>query len=310
MITGIDPKVDYAFKRLFGSEANLALLLDMLQAVLRLPPDRGILSLELRNPFTEKETQDSKLAILDIKARDQRGTQYNIEMQMMATRIFPNRVLYYWAKVHGDQLHEGEKYQLLQPTISICFVNSVLFPAVPDHHLEFKLRNSKHPQLVFSEHQWMHLVELPKFKKTVDQLKDALDRWCYFFAHGDELDPDKLPLALQNPTMEQAVEVLKMIKQTDLERYEARLKAQRDAVSFAEEARDEGLEEGIELGIDLGQIIGRIHLCQDLLKQPSTPTAELRSLPMDALQDLFERLKRTLGKESATDAGGISDDPN
>ncbi|GEM_PF-6895091 len=28
MILGIDPKVDYAFKRLFGSQANLPLLVD------------------------------------------------------------------------------------------------------------------------------------------------------------------------------------------------------------------------------------------------------------------------------------------
>ena len=30
-------------------------------------------------------------------------------------------------------------------TISISFVNSVLFPQVPDYHLDFQLRSSRHP---------------------------------------------------------------------------------------------------------------------------------------------------------------------
>jgi PD-(D/E)XK nuclease family transposase len=39
MIPGLDPKVDYAFKKVFGSEANTPILLDLLDAVLKPPPD-------------------------------------------------------------------------------------------------------------------------------------------------------------------------------------------------------------------------------------------------------------------------------
>ena len=35
MIPGIDPKVDYAFKKLFAIQANVPLLLDLLNAVLK-----------------------------------------------------------------------------------------------------------------------------------------------------------------------------------------------------------------------------------------------------------------------------------
>ncbi|MBI4861517.1 MAG: PD-(D/E)XK nuclease family transposase, partial [Candidatus Riflebacteria bacterium] len=37
MRLGIDPKVDFAFKWLFGSEANKPLLVHLLHAVLQLP---------------------------------------------------------------------------------------------------------------------------------------------------------------------------------------------------------------------------------------------------------------------------------
>jgi PD-(D/E)XK nuclease family transposase len=37
---GIDPKIDYVFKRLFGDEGRARLLIDLLNAVLDLPPGR------------------------------------------------------------------------------------------------------------------------------------------------------------------------------------------------------------------------------------------------------------------------------
>jgi hypothetical protein len=71
MVPGIDPKVDYVFKILFGSEANKSLLIHLLNAVLKPPPGQQIVAVEILNPFNDKETLDDKLSILDIKARDQ-----------------------------------------------------------------------------------------------------------------------------------------------------------------------------------------------------------------------------------------------
>lgn len=64
----------------------------------------------------------------DIKARDQAGWLYNVEMQMLALAVSSPRLLYYWAKVYGQQLAAGDDYTRLWPTISLCFVNGVLFP--------------------------------------------------------------------------------------------------------------------------------------------------------------------------------------
>src|SRR5947209_6137756 len=162
----IDPKVDFAFKKVFGSEANVPILASLLNAVLQPPADRLLVELEIRNPFNDKDALDDKLSILDIKARDERGQQYNIEMQMVASGVYRHRVLYYWAVLHSEQLYQGDDYAKLQPTISISFVNDLLFPRVPDHHLEFQLRSVQHPGLVFSTHQSIHVIELPKFTRT------------------------------------------------------------------------------------------------------------------------------------------------
>ena len=74
MILGIDPKVDYAFKHLFGREGTRPILIDVLDSVLNPAPGHRIRDIELLNPFNPKEALDDKLSILDIKARDQSRT--------------------------------------------------------------------------------------------------------------------------------------------------------------------------------------------------------------------------------------------
>ena len=152
--------------------------------------------------------------------------------------------------------------------------------------------------MIFSGQQSIHVVELPKFKKSAKELTNPLDVWCYFLVHGAALDTDNLPAALRTSAVQRAMEVLQMLTQNDLERerYLARLKAERDRVSFlneaVEEAREEareqglkqGLEQGREQGLQKGEILGRIHLCQRLLKLPLTPRQELIGLSLDELE--------------------------
>lgn len=307
MILGIDPKVDYAFKKLFGSEGNTDLLIDLLHAVLQPQPGRLITEVELLNPFSERETLDDKLSILDVKARDQGQRQFHVEMQMRLDWFFPNRVVYYWAKFHQQQMLEGSYYQTLRPTISICFVDDAVFPQVPEYHLEFRLWEPAH-QLTLTDDLEIHVFQLPHFRKDVAELVTPLDRWCWFLRHGAILDPDKLPAPLDVPALRRAVEVLKVFTQEERERerYEARLKAERDRASSLRAAEERGLQIGEQRGLQIGEQrglqigeqrglqIGRIHLCENLLQRPTTPREALAVLSLDELRALADRLEAEL----------------
>jgi predicted transposase/invertase (TIGR01784 family) len=132
MILDIDPKVDYAFKHLFGHDTTRPILIDGLDSVRNPAPGHHLQDIDLLNPFNPKEALDDMLSIRDIKARDQAGRQFNVEMQMIAYRYYEERILYYAARLHQHQLHEGQDYLELKPTISISFLDHVLFPQVPD----------------------------------------------------------------------------------------------------------------------------------------------------------------------------------
>src|SRR5436190_11578755 len=114
MLLCIDPKVDYVFKKLFGSPENVWLLVHLLNAVIRSgkvnPLPKPVTSIELVPSQSDKESLQEKLTIGDIKARDQGQRQFQVEMQWQVPQFFPKRGPFYWSKFHRQQLREGESY--------------------------------------------------------------------------------------------------------------------------------------------------------------------------------------------------------
>ena len=43
-------------------------------------------------------------------------------------------------------------------------------------------------------------------------------------------------------------------------------------------------------GVEMGGLIGRIHLAEDLLKLPLTPTLELHAMPIKLLEEMLAQL--------------------
>jgi predicted transposase/invertase (TIGR01784 family) len=307
MILGVTPTVDYAFKRVFGRDHTRPLLINLVDSVLSPPPDHLIQNLELLNPFNPKDTLDDKLSILDIKARDQSGRHFNLEMQMLAYRYYDKRILYYASRLHQSQLHEGEDYLLLRPTISISFLDHVLFPEVLDYHLRFRLLEER-LHFPFTGDLEIHILELPKFTQSAAELVTQLDVWLYFFRHAETMDTDALPTVIQHhPWVQRAVEELQMLAQTDVERerYEARRKAQLDYNTGLKVARLEGLEEGLHKGrlegrqeglaegLQKGQTAAKIqtiHLLERSLQRSETSAEQLAQHSDEELSRLIEQL--------------------
>jgi predicted transposase/invertase (TIGR01784 family) len=296
----------------FGSAGNELLLCHLLNAVCGFAPGHPVTGLDMKNPFNDKAHAEDKLSVVDIKAVDQSGRQFDVEMQQEAPWVFPERVLYYWAKLHPQQMLEGHYYQTLLPSTSICFVDSVLFPDQAEHHLTFRIRADQNPDLVLTDHLVIHTLELAKFKKKAEELSSPLDVWCYFLRHAHELDTDALPPALNIPPIQQAMEVLRMLSQDELERerYEAARKVRLDHDSLVEEVRrskeaarkaEEAVkeaarkaEETAKEAEEKGELVGRIRLCQRMLKQPLTPREELAVLALPELTQMAELMEQQL----------------
>ena len=185
--------------------------------------------------------------------------------------------------------------------------------------LAFSVARPGEPEVLFSDQLELHIVELPKFTRTATELTTGCERWSYFLRHGDELDTERLPEPLQTPTIQKAMEVLRMLTQSELERekYEARLKYQRDELSRrleneqlekrnqeaeqrvreAEQRVREGeqrVREAEQRAEQRGELLGRVRLAQRLLKQEPIPQVTLQAMTSEQLQELAEELKAQL----------------
>jgi hypothetical protein len=191
----------------------------------------------------------------------------------------------------------------LRRTISICFVNGVVFRDWPDHHTCFRLLD-RSGGLCLTEDLEIHIIELPKFQKTLAELEPDLDFWLYFLKNGEELDADALPAELDRWEIRKAMGVLKMLAQSDVERelYEGRLKAKRDMQTLeterrvAEEQRADWQQRyeaaNREREAAKRMLVRQIQLCERLLGRRGANTEELTACSLDELHDLAERLER------------------
>ena len=170
----------------------------------------------------------------------------------------------------------------------------MLFPDVREHHLRFRLLEERFhfplsPDLEF------HILELPKFTKSADELESDLDIWLYFLRHAEKMDTAALPAPLQCPLVLFAAEELKMLTQSELERerYESRRKKQMDDRALMIEMRD-ARTEGRAEGLAAGEMIGQIHAYEQLLNRPVTPSKDLGALSLEDLSRLAEDLRKQL----------------
>ena len=236
----IDPKIDCVFKALLGSESNRALLIHFLNANLGSALPAPITEVEILNPYNDKEFLDDKLSIVDVKARDQLSRLYQIEIQLLANRDLPARILYTWADLYSAQLHSGQDYSQLKPTYAIWLLGEDLLPERPEFAHDFRLRDTLGRPLL--DHGGIWLLELNKFH--ADTVHTEQERWLKFFTEGDRLDADALPTWMHTDEMRQAMSTLKAFSDKDraYHAYQARqnyLREQRSIQRHLEELKAE-----------------------------------------------------------------------
>ncbi len=303
MAIGIDPTVDYAFKRLLASPGHPAVTVHFVNAVLVDGP--RITKVELLNPFVLKESLEGKVVILDVRGLDEFGRWLNIEMQTTLPAELPERLTFYGCSLYVSQLGRGEGYSSLAPAISICVVTKSLFPESDGLHLDFRLRD-RDRQLPLTNGLQIHLVQLPKYNVPITASRSelnaatSLEKWVYFFRYAAELTTEQIAEKLTDPVFVEAAGILEMIARTPQERedYEARLKLARDEESRLRGARAQGIEEGRAEGRAegrvQGELMGKVQLLQELLGGPVTDRVELLQLGVDRLETLAAKLQSEL----------------
>ena len=234
----VNPKVDYAFKKIFGSEQSKQILISFLNAIIY-GGKKSVKDLTILNPYNPGKTLTLKDTYLDVKAVLVDGSLVVIEMQVAPMTAFSKRVIYNLVKGYGNQLQKGENYPLLNPAIALTITDFILFKEEEDFINPFEFKHSRKDWEYPDKELQLIFVELPKFKKTLSELKTLTDKWIYFLKETASFD--EIPEVLgEVEEIEMALNIANQVNMTaeELEIVENRgiaLQDEKGRITYAEE---------------------------------------------------------------------------
>ena len=107
----MNPKVDYAFKLIFGDSQYPEITKSLLNSILTLPNGQKIVDVKINSPNIDRRFKDDKYSIMDIYAIANDSTLINVEMQMINRDDMIERTLYYMSRMIAGQLKSGKNYR-------------------------------------------------------------------------------------------------------------------------------------------------------------------------------------------------------
>ncbi|MEG0843843.1 MAG: Rpn family recombination-promoting nuclease/putative transposase, partial [Romboutsia sp.] len=236
----LSPKIDFVFKKIFGSQEHPKVLISFLNAVLK--PIIAIVEVEIKNSDIEKEYIEDKFSRLDVKAKTSNNEIINIEIQLKNEYNMIQRSLYYWSKLYEEQLTEDDRYNKLCRTVCI---NILDFKYLKNDrfHNGYRLKEIETNEEL-TDLEEIHFIEIPKLKKLEksDKVVDLLEGWVEFLRDPESEVVRKLEMS--NIEIREAKDELYRLSRSSKERelYFMREKSLKDEMSALANAEEKGIQ--------------------------------------------------------------------
>ena len=252
----LDPKADMTFKKVFGEHSDL--VTSLLNALLPLGEDEQIESIEYLTPELVPDNPLRKNSIVDVRCRDMKGRLFIVEMQMVWSKEFMQRVLFNSAKAYVRQLDASETYHLLQPVYSLNLVNDIFEKDLDEYYHYYRMVHELHSERVIDG---LHLVfvELPKFKPQSLTEKKMKVLWLRYLTEIEENTKEAPGELLDNPEISKALSVVEesAYSPEQLLGYDKFWDIIRTERTLFEGALRRGYSEGEAVGRAEGEAVGR-----------------------------------------------------
>ena len=262
----VNPYTDFGFKKLFGTELNKELLISLLNALFdrsaqQSPNEPRQVVKDLKYLPTEKlEAFGMRRAVFDVYCEGENGEKFIVEMQKASQDFFRDRSVFYSAFPIIEQGKAGADWDFHLNNVYTIGILNFVFPGdeydKDCFHHEVKLMDVEDKHVFYDKLTYVYL-EMPKFKKTEDELVSMYDKWLFVLKNLTRLM--ERPVALQERVFTRLFEQAEIARFTPDETriYEESLKHYRDmrnVVNSAERrGREEGREEGRREGLEEGR---------------------------------------------------------
>ena len=245
---------DFAFKKLFGTEMNKILLISFLNELLR---DKEVITdLTYLNVEHLGANAANRKAVFDVYCETQTGEKILVEMQKAEQEYFIERSIYYSTFPIQEQATKGDWNFELKRVYTIGILNFIFDKEnADDYNHVVKLVEVDTGSVFYDKLTYIYL-EMPKFRKTEEQLESLFEKWLYVIRNLSSLM--ERPAALQEAVFARLFEQAEIGKFTPTELYDYR-ESQKDYWDFfsvtqtaENKGRAEGLQQGLEQGLEQG----------------------------------------------------------
>ena len=256
----IDPFTDFGFKWLFGNEKHKDILIKFLNDLiddLAYP----IVKIEYRNLEKLGLNIIDRRAVFDVYCTDSNNDHFIVELQRSKQKFFKDRSVYYTSFPIQEQAQKGSwNYELDK----VYFIALLEFNIDDDENYIKKVSlYDEYTKKQFYDKLTYYYIEMPKFKKTEQELSTHLDEWLYIL--NNMIDLVDIPKNLQDDkVLKEFFDVAEFIKLSKDRQfaYQQELKAKLDYINVMRYAKEEaqkvghkiGLKKGIEQGIEQEKI--------------------------------------------------------
>jgi len=251
----INPFTDFGFKKIFGDEENTELLESLINDILGLEGEDKIKEIVFKNGELLPDSPEDRKAIFDLYCIDEKGQEFIVELQKVHQEHFQSRALYYTTFPIQEQALRGKWNFSLTPIYFIGLLNFSIdrFKESEEFLHHGKITDIKSKEVMYDNLNMIY-VEIPKLKKTKEELSNHLEWWLYTLQNLNQLQ--EIPLRLKGDIIEKAFEKAEFIKlpKVEQDKYHKNLKVYRDLLNSINTAHAEGKVEGkIEEKIEIAK---------------------------------------------------------
>lgn len=263
-------KRDIVFKRIFAHKGNEEFLTEFLSSLLNIK----IKNIEIMHDIhLEKDIEDDKLGIIDVRAIINDNSIINIEIQLRNEFNIIERSTFYGSKLISDQLRKNDLYKDIKPVIVICILDYNFFP-FEEYINDTVMVLNKHRKFNVNENMKYYYIELPKFRKSNYNRESIINQWLTFIDSENSKELEEI--MKKNNTIKKANDELEYLEGDEAfkRKVELREKYERDLASALYNREEKGKLESkkeiakkmIQKGMSLKEIEELTGLTEEELK--------------------------------------------
>ena len=249
----LDPKADLTFKKVFGEHKHL--VKSLLNALLPFEnPEDEVESLEYLPVEMVPDNPLRKNSIVDVRCKDNRGRQFIVEMQMVWSQEFKQRVLFNASKAYVRQLGHKQQFffNLQTPQYSLNLSTETLIPESEEfYHYYPTIYNELTNNVINNLH--LILVELPKFSSHRHEDQESRTLWLRYLTEIADYSRKVPQDLLDNCELKEAVDLIEESTFSDAElfghdKFWDIISVERTLMNSAERRQEEIHKEWVEKG--------------------------------------------------------------